>query len=171
MGVNLGSVTTWSVNVHDNYVGLATSAGAGAGGIAGTGASNHCTIARNYINGYAPAGTKTVAAFISLGGSSTRYLIEDNILVGGSAMTIDTGIKCGGVDGIVRRNIIDEGASALGATAATFTVGIALNFNALAYENIFMMAAQANAVTGGTTNQTTVDNREGTGGGAVVESV
>jgi len=78
-----------------------------------------------------PGAVKTVASFISFGATSTRYIAQDNILVGGSGMTIDVGIKCGGVDGIIRRNVIHEGASALGATAATFTVGIAANFNAL----------------------------------------
>ncbi len=166
-GVNTGSVTTWHLDIHDNFVGMATSAGAGAGGIAGTGAANHASIHHNYINGYAPAGSKDAAAMISLGGTSTRSVITENILVAGSGMTYDVGITAGGADTIIRGNIIDEGASALGATAGTFTVGIAANFNAFVYDNLFMMAVPANAITGGTGNQTALRNYEGTSGSTV----
>ena len=166
-GVNTGSVTTWHLNIHDNFVGMATSAGAGPGGISGTGAANHATIHHNYLNGYAPASTKEAAAMISLGGSTTRSIIAENTLVAGSGMTYDVGITSGGVDTIIRGNIIDEGASALGATAGTFTVGIAANFNAFVYDNQFMMATAANAITGGTGNQTALRNYEGTSGSTV----
>ncbi len=166
-GVNLGTITTWHINIHDNFVGMATSAGAGPGGISGTGAANHATIHNNYINGYAPASTKTAAAMIALGSSSTRAIISNNILVGGDGMVYTAGITVGGVDTIVRGNILDEGASALGAVAATFTVGIAANFNAFIYDNYFMMGTPANAITGGTSNQTALRNYEGTSGSTV----
>jgi hypothetical protein len=168
--VNLGTVTTWHVNVHDNFVGMATSAGAGPGGIAGTGAANHAVIHDNYINGYSPASTKTANAMIALGANSTRAIVSNNILMAGSGVVYAAGITGGGADTIVRGNILSEGASALGATAGTFTVGIATNFNAFVFDNYFMMATEANAITGGTTSQTRLRNWEGANGNTIIAS-
>lgn len=168
-GIHLGTVPSWHLNIHHNFVGIATSDGDGIGGIAGTGACNHSAIWQNYVNGYSPASTKTVDSFITLASGSTRSIVADNILVAGSGMTVAAGISCGAaVDAMVYGNKIHEGASALGATAGTFTIGIHTSFNNFLYDNYFMMGTPANGIVGGTTSQTALRNYEGTSGSTVL---
>ena len=168
-GIHLGTVPSWHLNIHHNFVGIATSDGDGIGGIAGTGACNHAAIWHNYVNGYSPASTKTVDSFITLASGSTRSIVSDNWLVAGSGLVAAKGIDCSSaVDAMVYNNKLHEGASALGATAGTFTIGIHTSFNNFLYDNYFMMGTPANGIVGGTSSQTALRNYEGTNGSTVL---
>ena len=169
------SGTRWCGNIHDNFFGLyAAAASTGNYGIVGTGACNHMAIHNNYFTVYSPAlntgNNNLVAAFIGFtSGSSTRNIIRDNVLVTGVNSTIAAGILEAGTGTMVIGNYLHESVLNGGNDAGVFTLGISTGTDAQVANNIISIAAAsaANAVSGGTADQSYLLNYEGHSGGTL----
>jgi len=172
--INL-SGSRWHANIHDNFIGGAwSSAGSACIGIGNaTGPMQQCSIHHNYITNYSPSamtGTdNAVSAFITLGPeSSTRNLIADNILQTGANTTVATGIKAIGHGDMVLRNYLFETYALNAVQTGIFTLGISAGVAVFCSDNKFGMATPANALSGGTADQSYCDNWEATSGATVV---
>lgn len=167
------SSTRWTPIIHDNFFGVkASDASSSNYAVGGTGAISHASIYSNYFCNYSPAlmtGTNNaLASFISLtSGSCTRGLIRNNIMNTGANTTVGAGIIFSGVDGFVIGNYLWENAGGGGVDAGIFTLGISTSAQCLVADNRIGIATEANAVSGGTADQSYVCNYEGTSGAIV----
>ena len=167
------SGTRWHPVIHDNFFGMACAdTGSAVYGVGGTGAISHASIFGNYFCNYSPGlmtGTNNaIAAFINISsGSSTRGLIRNNIMNTGANTTVGAGIKFSGVDGFVIGNYLWENAGGGGIDAGVFTLGISTSAQCFVADNRIGIATEANAVSGGTTDQSYCENYDGTSGGYI----
>jgi hypothetical protein len=85
----------------------------------------------------------------------------------GANTTVGAGIQFAGVDGFIVGNYLWENAGGGGVDAGIFTLGISTSAQCLVSDNRIGIATEANAVSGGTADQSYVCNYEGTSGAIV----
>ncbi len=164
--------TTWMTHIHHNYFALKATASSDSYGIVGTSPIQfniHHNLFNNAYPGAMSGTDNDIAAFIGItSGASTRGMIADNIMHTGANTTVAAGITTGGYGQFILRNYLWENPSHGGSDAGTFTVGISGGANCLIADNRVGLGTAANGVSGGTANQSYVENYEGTSGGTVL---
>lgn len=165
------SDTRWHPVIHDNFFGVkASDASSACYAVGGTGAINHFSIYDNYFTNYSPTlmtGTNNaLAAFISISSNtSTRGLIRGNLMHPGANTTVGAGILCAAYGGFIIGNYLWEDTAHGGSDAGVFTLGISNATNTFCADNRIGIATEANAVAGGTADQSYCHNFEATAGG------
>jgi hypothetical protein len=137
-------------NIHDNFLGLATTSGnAAAYGLYAAGESTNLIISNNFINNYSPTASQTIGGGIGLQ-NSTRALVKNNLITtGGFATTMSAGILARGAQIIIQDNVLVESKSGTPASS-TFTIGINAQNDTVLMDNRVSMAVAniANAISG-----------------------
>ena len=163
------SSTRWHNYDHHNFFGGAVTAGAAIYVIGGSGAAFQNTISDNYImGGYSPNAAQTISGCVGFtSGSSGRNLIARNYIVTGAVITVTAGVVTGGTNDMVMYNNFHETvATVLG--AGTFTKAWAGSASTVYIEN--RVAMDTPAMTGGTVNNTHVENWTATSGSTIREA-
>ena len=163
------SGTRWHNYIHHNFLGGAVTAGAAIYTITGAGAVFQCTISDNYImGGYSPNAAQTISGLIGFtSGSSGRNLIARNYLVTGARITVTAGVVTGGTNDMVVDNIFHETVATV-LTAGTFTEAWNGSTTTVYIGN--KVAMDTPAESGGTVNNTHVDNWSATAGSTILEA-
>ncbi len=170
--ITYAATTRWHQHIHDNFFGSADTDASDSSVIYGTAANNHYSIHDNYFTNYTPGavtGTDNdLGYFINFSSDScTRGLIKNNYLTTGVNTEVTVGIQALGVDIIVDGNVFQESIAGSGTQDGVFTKGIATSVGSMVLRNYFAMDG-ANEVSGGTTDESYVQNFESTSGGTVV---
>lgn len=165
------SGTRWHNIIHDNFFGMkASSAGSGNYGIKADGACSHFSFYRNYFTNYSPSamsGTdNAIAGFIGVtSNTSTRGLIRDNIMHTGANTAVATGINASGYGMFIIKNFLFEDSSFGGSDGGTLTLGISNSTDCFVADNRIGITTAANAVDGGTADESYCENYEASSGG------
>jgi hypothetical protein len=166
------SGTRWTPNIHDNFFGLgATAAGAGYG-ILADGACSHFNIHDNYFTNYAPGavtGTdNAIAAFIGItSGSSTRGIIDNNIIHTGANTTVTSGINCQAAYAIIQNNMLVADQAVGSSQAGVMTTGITGVVSTVTRYNTFHNVT--GTYSGTTVDASNVHNYYGLNGGTLAD--
>lgn len=149
------SCSEHGLTVRNCMIGMATTAGSGTayGIYGGSGEVTHWNIANNLITNYSPNVTgKTLGAAVYIV-NGTRCIVRENLICTGSGTTTFTvGITIGGTPTFVFDNKLVE------AVSGVFTKGITVAAGASVMGNMFSMTTAGDAITGGTANETVVNN-------------
>lgn len=168
------SGTRWTPWIHDNFFGMSATASTSKYGIYGDGAVSHFVIERNYFTNYNPgvvSGTNNdVAGFIGLtSASSTRGVIQDNIMISGANTTVAKAIYVTGYGIIIRNNHIHQNAAFGGSDAGAITVGIDASGDCALIRNTFTGMNEAACIANATADANCALNYDGYNGGTVVD--
>lgn len=168
--LDYGSGTVWSAFVHDSYFAMEGANGdTGNYGIHSTGALNSYCIRDNTFTNFSavPTGDQNaIAAFIGItNNSSTRGLIKGNVLHTGTNTAVAKGILAVGIAPIIVENYLWEDVQLGSAEAGTFTIGIETSLDGLVANNVISQANNDNTFSGGTGDQSFVQNYNSEDGG------
>jgi len=158
------SGSRWHNWVHHNFFGGAVTAGASIYLMHGDAASYQCSVTDNYMmGGYSPNAAQTISGIIGFDdASSGRNLIARNFVVSGAKITVTAGILTKGMTDVVCDNyIIETVDGSLG--AGTFTEAWDGAVSTVYIGN--RVAMDTPAESGGTADNTHVDNYSATDGG------
>jgi len=163
------SGTRWHNYIHNNFLGGKTTAGAAIYQIYGDGHVWHSAIVDNFIMaGYAPAANKTISGCIGFtSGSSGRNLIKGNTICTGGQTVVTAGVKLAGTNDMMVRNIFHETIATLLA-AGTFTKAWDTSASTIFIKN--EVAMDTPAMSGGTVNNSHVENWSATAGNTIIEA-
>jgi len=163
--VSVGGNGCW---IHNNHCAITNTSttGSAAGGIDVTSGGAEARIERNYI--FSNAGNNATIAFgIQISASASRSQVVGNYIAVFNGNTMSNGIKMN--DGcamyVCDGNILCETTAGGGVTAGTLSIGIYGGDSGLVTRNLIGIATEANAVNGGTADQTYVINYEASSGG------
>jgi hypothetical protein len=154
-------VTANGAYIHHNECGMDSSGTLGSG-IYGLAASDGCRIEHNFIFANISGGTSV--AGIKFENTCSRTMVRNNEVYCSGA-TFTTGIYMPDTDawGICANNRVFEAPS----PAGTLSIGIQLGAGTFAYGNLIGITTTANAIAGGTANESLVENYLSTGGSKV----
>lgn len=167
--INL-SGTRWHNYIHHNFIGGETTLGASIIQVGGAGAIWHCTISDNFImGGYNPnADSKTISACVGFSsGSSGRNLVARNIICTGARTTVTAGVLTSGTNDMVMDNCFHE-TVVTGLQAGTFTESWNGSTTTVYINN--RVAMDTPAESGGTANNTHVENWSASSGSTIMEA-
>lgn len=148
------SCSEHGLTVSNCMVGMATTSGSSTayGIYGGAGEVTHWNIVNNLITNYSPTDGQTLGAAIYIV-NGTRCIVSDNLICTGShTSTFTTGIYLAGTPAFVLNNLLVE------AVAGVFTKGITVSAGSSVIGNMFSMTTAGDAITGGTANETVVNN-------------
>ena len=152
--------------IHNNTISFAGASSTADGGIIGASeGGGYSVIENNKLSGQVASCTHLSGITIDTG--ATACVVKKNLIIVGNTETMTTGINMQSYMGVCNDNDLIECAASGGTGAGTLTLGISYGVATMCFGNRIAITTEANAISGGTVDETAILNYEGTSGGTI----